>query len=548
MNRKEYSELLLPNVKHDVLYYEQQYPKRALPEGAMVTRFGPSPTGFVHMGSLYSSFADLVFAHQTKGIAYLRIEDTDQKREIKDGVAGIINDFDRLGIIWDEGPTQGGNYGPYIQSARKDIYQAYARLLIEKDLAYPCFCNEEFLDNQRVLQEQKKARLGYYGKYAKCRNLTEEEVIAKVKAGEKYAIRMKSPGSFENKVILDDLIKGQIIMNENDLDHVIIKSGDGLPTYHFAHAVDDHLMKTTHVIRDDSWVSSYPIHQQLFKMLGFIEPQYAHIAPITIKEGNSVRKLSKRKDPTAAISYYAQLGIPNEVIKLYLASVNNSNFEEWYTNNPDKTIEDFTFAFNKMPIGGSLFDIDKLMSIAKIYFSSQKSGVIYEKLLTYTKEYDPDFYQIIKIQKAKTIANLDIERYVPRPRRDMGSYSDYKKYSWYMYDELIGNSDYEKITKKEFYDDQILNEYITSYYNEADTKEEWFNKIKELAGKNNFAKEVKEYKQNPEAYQGHVGDVCELIRVAVTTQTMTPDLYEILKVLGKKSIQKRINLFSELFK
>ena len=548
MNREEYSKLLLPNVKNSVAYYEELYPERKLPEGAFVTRFGPSPTGFVHMGSLYTSFACLAFARQTKGIAYLRIEDTDQKREVEDGITGIINDFDHLEIKWDEGPTQGGKYGPYVQSERGDIYRAYARKLIIEDLAYPCFCSEEELSAQRKMQEDKKYRLGYYGRYARCRNLSMDEVINKINNGEKYVIRMKSPGEFNKKVILNDLIKGKIEMPENDLDHVIIKSDDGLPTYHFAHAVDDHLMHTTHVLRADEWVSSYPIHCQMFQLLGFKLPEYGHIAPITIKDGDSVRKLSKRKDPEAAISYYSKLGVPNEVIKLYLASVNNSNFEEWYTNNPDKTVEDFTFEFNKMPVGGSLFDIEKLMSISRIYFSHQKSEDIYEKLLTYTKEYDPDFNKLIKTYKEKTIAILSIEKYVPRPRKDIGSYSDFKKYSWYLYDELFTGKAYEKVEIKPFYNINILTDYINLYYDEADSKEDWFNKIKELAGKYNFAKEVKEYKQEPEKYPGHVGDICELIRVGITGETMTPDLYEILKVLGKKSIEKRIKLFGEYIK
>ncbi len=548
MNREEYSKLLLPDVKNSVDYYEKLYPERNLPQGAFVTRFGPSPTGFVHMGSLYTSYSCLAFARQTNGVAYLRIEDTDQKREVEDGVTGIISDFDHLGIKWDEGPTQGGQYGPYVQSERGDIYRAYASKLIVADQAYPCFCSEEDLSAQRKMQEEKKFRLGYYGHYAKCRNLTMEEVIKKINNGEKYGIRMKSPGDFNKKVILNDLIKGKIEMPENDLDHVIIKSEDGLPTYHFAHAVDDHLMHTTHVLRDDGWVSSYPIHCQMFQLLGFKLPEYGHIAPITIRDGNSVRKLSKRKDPEAAISYYSKLGVPNEVIKLYLASVNNSNFEEWYTNNPDKTVEDFTFEFSKMPVGGSLFDIEKLMSIAKIYFSRQKSEDIYEKLLTYTKEYDPEFYQLLKSYKEKTIATLSIEKYVPRPRKDIGSYSDYKKFSWYMYDELLTTKDYEKVTIKTFYNVELLVDYIDNYYDNNNDKEEWFNKIKELAAKYNFAREVKEYKQNPDNYQGHVGDVCELIRVAVTTEAMTPDLYEILKVLGKDSIKKRINMFGDYIK
>lgn len=542
MTNKQYAEFLIPNVEHDWRYYEQKYPQRNLKSGAMVTRFAPSPTGFVHMGSLYTSFSDLQFAHQTGGVAYLRIEDTDQKREVENGIEGIIKDFTDLNIKWDEGPSYGGEYGPYIQSERKDIYQAYARKLIEEGLAYPCFCSEESLDITRKNQEIKKARIGYYGKYARCRNYSQDQVIEKINNGEKFIIRFKSPGNYDNKVILNDLIKGHIEMPENDLDIVIIKS-DGLPTYHFAHVIDDHLMHTTHVFRGDEWVSSYPIHDQLFKVLGFDLPYFGHIAPITIKDNGSIRKLSKRKDPEAAISYYYKLGIPTDVIKLYLATVNNSAFEEWYTNNPTLTVDDYEFTFDKMPIGGSLFDIDKLMSISRIYFSRQKSEDIYENLLKYLEINDLDFYQIIKNNKDKTIKTLSIEKYIARPRKDIASYSDYKKFFWYMYDELFTKNAYQGLEFKDFYDVRILKDYIQNYYDENDDKDTWFNKIKELAEKYGFAKEVKAYKSNPQNYKGHVGDVCELIRVAITSKVQTPDLYEILKILGKDTLKERINLF-----
>ena len=544
MTDKEYSDFLIPNVSHDYLYYEDKYPKRDLKEGAMVTRFAPSPTGFVHMGSLYTSFSDLRFAKQTGGVCYLRIEDTDGKRTVSNGIEGILDDFKSLDISFDEDPIKGGLYAPYVQSERQDIYKAFAKKLIEENKAYPCFCTEDDLNEIRTLQEVSKDRIGYYGNYAKCRNLTREQVIEKVKNGEKYIIRLKSNGSFLNKIVLNDLIKGKIEMPENDLDIVIIK-GDGLPTYHFAHAVDDHLMRTTHVFRGDEWVASYPIHEQLFKMLGFELPKYAHIAPITIKEGNTVRKLSKRKDKEAAISYYAKLGIPSEVINLYLATINNSNFEEWYNSNSDKTIDDFTFTFNKMPIGGSLFDIDKLMNISKIYFSRQSGEAIVEKLLPYLRTYDEEFYEIVNNNKEKLISILNIEKYIKRPRKDIASYSDVRKYTWYMFDELFNSDAYKEIEKKDYYDVEILNDYFLNYYDSNDSKDEWFEKIKLVAEKYGFAKEVKLYKENPDNYKGHVGDVCELIRVAITSLTTTPDLYEILKVLDNNSIKNRIMMFNK---
>lgn len=545
MDRKEYSNILLPNVLHDYKYYEEKYPQRNLDKGSMVTRFAPSPTGFVHMGSLYTSFSDLVFAHQTNGVCYLRIEDTDGKRTVENGVQGILDDFKNLGISFDEDPEKGGKYAPYIQSERGDIYKAFAKKLIEEDKAYPCFCSEDDLNEIRTLQEVSKDRIGYYTSYARCRNLKMEDVLKKVENGEKYIIRLKSQGNFNHKIILDDVIKGQIEMPENDMDIVIIK-GDGLPTYHFAHAVDDHLMHTTHVFRGDEWVASYPVHEQLFKMLDFPLPKYGHIAPITIKEGDKIRKLSKRKDKGAAISYYAKEGIPTEVINLYLATVNNSNFEEWYNNNPDKDINDFTFTFDKMPVGGSLFDIEKLMNISKIYFSRQSGSDIFEKLLPYLEKYDEEFYNIAKNNKEKLIKVLNIEKYIKRPRKDIASFSDVRKYTWYMFDELYNDDAYKNVEVKDFYNINILQDYFDNFYDIRDDKDTWFNKIKLLAEKYNFAKEVKEYKNNPNLYKGHVGDVCELIRVGITSLNQTPDLYEILKYLDKNSIQKRITMFSKI--
>lgn len=542
MTRKEYSEFLVPNVEHDVAYYENKYPARVLEEGAMVTRFAPSPTGFVHMGSLYASFIDLQMAKQSKGVAYLRIEDTDQKREVENGIEGIIKDFNNLGISFNEGPSYGGEYGPYIQSERGDIYRAYVRKLIEEDLAYPCFCTPEDLDEQRHIQELEKERIGYYGTWAKCRSLSMDEVIEKINNGEKYIIRLKSPGSFNNKVILHDLIKGNIEMPENDIDIVILKS-DNLPTYHLAHAVDDHLMHTTHVIRGDEWVASWPIHEQLFKVLNFELPNYAHIAPITIKEGNTVRKISKRKDPEAAVSYYHKLGIPTEVIRLYLATINNSTFEAWYLQNPDKTIDDFVFEFDKCPIGGSLFDIQKLISISKVYFSALKATKVYEGALEYTKEYDQDFNELLTKYKEYSINILNIEKEVARPRKDISAYSDVRKYTWYMFDELYFNEAKFELDKE--YNLELLKDYFENYFDESDSKDDWFNKIKELAPKYNYAAETKAYKQEPEKYVGHIGDVCEAIRVAVTSLKATPDLYEILKYLGKERAVKRIEFFEE---
>ena len=541
MNYQDLANLIFPDVK-DSSYFEEKYPARNLKEGAFVTRFAPSPTGFVHMGSLYTSFSNIRLARQTEGVVFLRIEDTDQKREVENGVEGIINDFNNLNIFFDEGPTQGGSYGPYIQSERKEIYQSFAKKLLQEGMAYPCFATEEELKNLREMQELNKERLGYYGSWAKYRTLPVDEAITKIKEGTPYIVRLKSPGDFNHKIVLDDCIKGKIEMPENDMDIVIIKS-DGLPTYHFAHVVDDHLMHTTHVIRGDEWVSSYPIHHQLFQVLGFEEPRYAHIAPFTIKEGNTVRKLSKRKDKEAAISFYHQNGVPNEVINLYIATVNNSNFEEWYINNPDKTVDDYTFTFDKMPVGGSLFDLDKLMNISKVYFSKLSASEIYNRTLEYTKQYDLEFYNLIKDNKDYLVSLLNIERNIERPRMDIGSYSDVKRQFWYMYDELFDKVDapYKEVSYS--YNVSFIKEYFANIYDENDTEEEWFNKVKDYASSKGFATNRKEYKENPEKFLGNIADFCSIIRVMLTTTNTSPNMYDLLKIYGKENLLNRVDRF-----
>jgi len=538
MTNKEYSDFLIPDVLHDYDYYLKKYPKRKLKEGAMVTRFAPSPTGFLHMGSLYTSFATIQMAKQSGGVSFLRIEDTDQKRIVENGITGLINDFKKLNIEFDEDPIKGGNYGPYVQSERFDIYKAFIKKLIEDGSAYPCFMSKEELDSIRLNQEHSKKRIGIYGKYARCRDLERNTVIEKIKNGENFIIRLKSNGDFDNKIVLHDLIKGDIEMPQNDQDVVILKN-DGLPTYHFAHAVDDYLMGTTHVIRGDEWVSSYPIHEELFRRLEFDLPNFCHISPITIKEGNTIRKISKRKDKEAAISYYNELGIPTEVIWLYLAAINNYDFESWYNENSDKSIDDFEFKFEHMPVGGSLFDFEKIRSISKIYFSRLKATALYDNLVKYTQEYDKEFNELIIKYKDYTINILNIEREVDRPRKDIDSYSCIKNEINYMYDELF-NPEYKN---KEYYSIEFLEDYINNYYNENDDKETWFNKIKELAPKYGYCSNNKEYKLNPDKYKGNISHACEIIRVSVTGREQTPDLYEILKLLGKEKIKNRIENF-----
>ncbi len=540
MDYEKLSELLFPNAK-DITYYLEKYPKREKKDDEEILRFAPSPTGFIHMGSLFAAFVPEIFSHQSNGKFILRIEDTDQKREIENGIENIIRDLKNYKFIIDESPMNEGKYGPYIQTKRKDIYLSFAKYLVSKGKAYPCFCSEEDIQKMREVQQERKDRIGYYGKYAKCRNLTYDEIEKRVKNGEKFVIRLKSEGDFNKKIIFNDLVKGKMEFPENDIDHVLLKS-DGLPPYAFAHVVDDYLMDITTITRADEYVSSIPYHIQIWQAFNFPVPKYAHIAPLTKKEGTTVRKLSKRKDPEAAVSYYSELGIPVDAVRLYLATLLNSDFEMWYMQNPEKNISDFNFKFNKMSVGGSLFDIEKLNNLSKIYFSKKSAIDIYEETLNYTKEYDKEFYSLLLKYKEKVINFLSIERNIPRPRKDISCYSDVKKETSYIFDELFEGYN---LPKKDFYNSELLKEYFANNYNINDEKEVWFNKIKELCPKFGFASETKEYKQNPEKYKGSVADVCEIIRVAITGRTMTPDLYEILKLFTKEQINERIKLFSE---
>ena len=549
MTHKDLADLIFPNITKTIEDYEKMYPERDLPEGAIVTRFAPSPTGFVHMGSLLASFIERKAAKDTNGVFYLRIEDTDQKREVENGIEGIVTDLKNFKIDIDEGAVSRtesfGNYGPYIQSERKEIYQAFIKHLLELELAYPCFCTAEQLDETREMQEATKARIGYYGRYAVCRNIKLEDAYNRIKNGDKYIIRLKSPGDFERKVVVQDAVKGKIEFPENDLDIVIMKS-DGLPTYHFAHLVDDHLMRTTHVIRGDEWVSSLPIHIQLFKVFGFNPPKYAHLSPIMKQEGDTKRKLSKRKDPEAAMSYYAELGIPTEAVHLYLMTIANTNFEQWYDQNKDKSIDDFKFDFKKISSSGALFDLEKLVNISRNYISYLKAEDVYDRVLSWAEVYDKEFYELLNKYKEFTIGLFSIERYQKKPRKDFESWSTVKNNIWYMYDELFNDVTYDfgKITDKEEIKN-ILELYLNKYYNELDDKDTWFNKIKELCDELGYASNMKDYKENPDNYKGNVADVSTVIRVALTSSSMTPDLYELMRLFGTTRIKERLNKFIE---
>ena len=547
MDYKDLANLIFPDAK-EISYYEEKYPERNLPEGAVVTRFAPSPTGFVHIGGLYQALVARTVAEKTGGVFFLRVEDTDQKREVENGVTGIVNSLKDFDMAPDEGMISDteeiGNYGPYKQSLRKEIYQAYAKYLLEQGKAYPCFCTPDDLEEIRNKQEAAKLRTGYYGVWAKCRNLSVEEMAEKVKAGEPYIIRFKSPGREDRKIKHKDVIKGNVDFPENDQDIIIIKS-DGLPTYHFAHAVDDHLMHTTHVIRSDEWLSSVPLHLQLFHELGFKAPKYAHISPIMKNDNGGKRKLSKRKDPEAAVSYYKEQGIPTDAVKEYLLNIANSTFENWRRANSDKKIEEFDFQLNKMSVSGALFDMIKLLDIGKTVISKMTSEDVYEKSLKWAEEYDNELADLLK-DKEYALKIFGIERGNKKPRKDIAKWSDVKENISYMYDSEFYKNTQEypyqpAISNKEDIS-KILDLYIEKYYDENDDKQTWFDKIKEVAGKMGYAKEVKEFKANPGMYKAHVGDVSTVLRVALTSRTNTPDMYEIMQVLGKDRIAKRFKV------
>ncbi len=543
MDRKELAELIFPGIK-DYTYYEEKYPPRNLPEGAEVLRVAPSPTGFIHVGGLFQGLVAKQIANQTGGVFYVRIEDTDQKRKIENGAEEIINAFEEYEIFPDEyrgmDGKDVGNYGPFVQSERGDIYKSFAKKFIEDGYAYPCFCTPEELDKIREDQEKAKDRIGYFGKWAKCRNMPIDMAAERIKNGDPFIVRLKSPGNPDKKLKFKDVIKGSIEFPENDIDIVIIKS-DGLPTYHFAHLVDDHLMRTTIVTRSEEWVSSVPVHVQLFYCAGFKAPKYAHTAQLMKMDGDSRRKLSKRKDPEAAVSYYTEVGIPKESVKEYLMNIANSNFEQWRKQNPDKPLSEFPFDIKKMGVSGALFDMVKMNDVSKNVISKFSAEKVYEEALKWAQSYDEELAEMLS-DKEYSLKVLGIERGNQKPRKDIAKWSDIKHIISYMYPEKFKENtefEYQRVTDKDEIE-KIVKTYFEKYYDENDDKQTWFDKMKDLAEELGYSREVKEYKANPDAYKGHVGDISTVIRVKLTGRCMTPDLYEIMQVLGKDEILRRI--------
>ena len=537
------ADLLLPKIDKTPDYYEALYPERELKEGAKVVRVAPSPTGYLHIGTLFTSLVNRIAATSSDGIFFTRIEDTDKKREIEGGIENIIDGLNRFGINIDEGFVSGneekGIYGPYKQSRRAEIYQTYVKELIRQGLAYPCFCTAEELEETRTVQEKDNIRTGYHGKWAKCRNLSFSEIKEKVEAGLPFVIRLKSPGNEENKVIFDDMIKGKIEMPENDEDFVLLKS-DGIPTYHFAHAIDDHLMHTTHVMRGDEWISSVPKHIQLFRLLGFKVPKFAHISPIMKLDNGAKRKISKRKDPEAAVHFFIEEGFDALCVIEYLMTIAASDFEDFRRANPDKSYREFKFNLKKMSVSGALFDQNKLLDVSKNIVSRMSGKEVSEKITTWAKEFDSDFYALLSRDTVYTQAIFSIDRDCAKPRKDIAKWTEAKDYVSYFFEELF-NPDYTLPENIEVTDAVAFLKAYKEVYDENDDRQAWFDKIKELCPALNFASETKAYKANPELFKGHAGDLSTVLRIAVTGRRNTPDLCSIMKVMGKDKCMERID-------
>lgn len=538
------AEKLFPHITKTPEDILAQYPARQLPEGAKVTRMGPSPTGFMHLGNLYGALVDERLAHQSGGVFYLRIEDTDKKREVEGGVQTIIDAFTSFGLPFDEGATMGedrGAYGPYRQSQRAEIYQTFVKSLVQRGMAYPCFATEEELAAMREKQEAAKENFGYYGKYAVWRDRPMEDIEAELAKGTPYVVRFRSEGSIEHKVRHEDLVKGKMEVTENDQDVVILKS-DGIPTYHFAHVVDDHLMGTTVVVRGEEWLATLPVHLQLFRAMGWKAPKYAHTAQLMKidEETGSKRKLSKRKDPELALTFYNQQGYPAPSVLEYLMTLLNSNFEEWRRANPDKPMNDFPFSTKKMSGSGALFDIDKLKDVSKNVISRMSAEDVYDAVAAWSEKNDPEFHALFTREPDKTRAFLAIGRGGKKPRKDLALWSDVKPYMDFLFDELFA-PDYtmpEHVSKDDA--KAILNEF-KGQFDENDTPDDFFAKMKAIAEQHGFAAETKAYKQNPEQYKGHVGDVSMVVRIAVAGRQNAPDMQSVMHIMGAEQVRARLD-------
>ncbi len=543
MDLNKLADVLIPdeNVK-PLSYYEELYPARNLPQGAQVTRLAPSPTGFIHLGNLFVAIANERIAHQSGGTMYLRIEDTDLKRKVDGAVDAVKNALRYFDIRFDEGAEIEGaenKYGPYYQRERAEIYHAYAKELIRRGLAYPCFCTEETLSALREKQTEEKKITGYYGEYAVCRNLTEEEIYANLAAKKPYVIRLRSQGNAENKITFRDEIKGEITVTENDQDVVILKS-DGIPTYHFAHAIDDHFMRTSVVIRGEEWLASLPIHIELFKVLGFARPKYGHNCSLQKMDGETRRKLSKRKDPELSLEFYRQEGYFARAVKVYMLTLLNSNFEEWYLKNPDAALEDFKFSINKMGKSGALFDLNKLNDISKNELAKLSVEEMYAFLQDWANEFGSDKQKAYFADKAymEKILTLCMGIGGKKRRKDFTTAKQAMEFISYFFDNTFAPEyayRFDSATVK-----KILTEFKAAYDYDADNSG-WFDTVKAVAANNGFATDMKAYKADPTAFPGSVADVAEILRIATTGLANTPDLWTIMQILGEQTTLARLD-------
>ena len=546
MSFERLADILFPDLEKTPEYYLEKYPKRDLKEGAQVVRYAPSPTGFQHIGGVFAALINERLASQSEGIFFLRIEDTDQKREVEGAIVDTIQTLKNFGMKFNEGmtgeETEIGSYGPYRQSLRKEIYKTFAKDLVKKGLAYPCFCSAEELTAVREKQMAEKITPGYHTEYATCRNVDPEDAIKRIENGDSYIIRIKSPGKFENRVEFHDLIKGDISFPESNQDIVIIKS-DGLPTYHFAHAIDDALMRTTTVIRGEEWLSSLPIHVQLFELLGFEAPKYAHIPTIMKNDNGSKRKLSKRKDPEAAVSYYKEVGYPMVIVIEYLLNIINSTYEEWRAENPLADYHDFTVSLDKMSKSGALFDMVKLNDVSKDVICKMKAETVYDYYIAWAEEFDKEMYGLVSSKEAmlKDVFNIDKEG--PKPRKDFAKWEDVKEKIFYFFDELFNNETEDQIelpkTLSLENSKAVIEAYAKSFKFNAGSQEAWFDDLKEIGINLGYCANRKEYKANPENFKGMISDVAGAVRAAITHRSNTPDLYTIMQIMGEDKVRER---------
>ena len=534
------AQLLFPDVTMTCEQLEAKYPPRNVPEGAVITRMAPSPTGFVHLGNLVQGLTSERMAHQSGGVLFLRVEDTDAKREIPGAVEVLIESLKHYGIHFDEGATidgDNGSYGPYRQRQRASIYHVYAKKLVEEGKAYPCFCTEEELAAMREKQEANKENTGYYGPYAIWRDRPMEDIQAQLAAGQPWVLRFRSTGDISHQFKYNDLVKGELTVTENDVDQVLLKS-DGIPTYHFAHAVDDHLMRTTHVVRGDEWLPSLPFHIQLFQALGFKLPKYVHIGPLMKMDGNSKRKLSKRKDPELALTYYKSEGFPVQAVYEYIMTLLNSNYEDWRRANPTAPATDFKFSPKKLNPAGNLFDYAKLCDVSKNEIAKMDAQQVYTLLVEWAREFDQDFAQKLTADPDFAVRILAIGRGGKKPRKDMATWADAKPYMGFFYDEYL-----EAPVFDEKFDKAVIRSALEKFlerFNFQDDATVWFDKVKEITQELGFTSDMKAYKQNPDAFPGTVADVSTFLRLAVTGKTNSPDLYTVMQILGKDVTVSRI--------